>query len=138
MNLFDRHDIDYFDPSEFAAFILALEPIDQALVELALQALVVNFTLVESKWVSALPEDVFQLRLGPTRSNVLKRLNVDIQRQASRPDPLLLRIYFTTVAEKPLILAAYDKLAAPARTEQKRIIALATSRRRLLDREIDK
>lgn len=138
MNLIDRHAIDYFDPSEFAAFILALEPIDQALVELALQALVVNFTLVESKWVSALPEDVFQLRLGPTRSNVLKRLNVDIQRQASRPDPLLLRIYFTTVAEKPLILAAYDKLAAPARIEQKRIIALATSRRRLLDREIDK
>ena len=138
MNLIDRHAIDYFDPSEFAAFILALEPIDQALVELALQALVVNFTLVESKWVSALPEDVFQLRLGPTRSNVLKRLNVDIQRQAGKPDPLLLRIYFTTVAEKPLILAAYDKLAAPARIEQKRIIALATSRRRLLDREIDK
>jgi hypothetical protein len=138
VNLIDRHAIDYFDPSEFAAFILALEPIDQALVELALQALVVNFTLVESKWVSALPEDVFQLRLGPTRSNVLKRLNVDIQRQAGKPDPLLLRIYFTTVAEKPLILAAYDKLAAPARIEQKRIIALATSRRRLLDREIDK
>lgn len=138
MNPFDRHAIDYFDPSEFAAFILALEPIDQALVELALQALVVNFTPVESKWVRALPEDVFQLRLGPTRSNVFKRLGVDFEGQSSNPDPLLLRIYFTTLAEKPLILAAYDKLAAPARIEQKRIIELATSRRRLLERKIDK
>jgi hypothetical protein len=138
VNLSDRHAIDYFDPSEFAAFILALESIDQALVELALQALVVDFTPSDSKWVSTLPEDVFQLRLGPTRANVLKRLNIDIKRQARRPHPLLLRIYFTTATKKPLILAAYDKLAAPGRIEQKKIIELATSRRRLFDRTMDK
>lgn len=138
MNRFDRHAIDYFDPSEFATFILALKPIDQALVELALQTMVVDFTPSDSKWVSALPEDVFQLRLGPTRANVLKRLNVDVEGQSRNHDPLLLRIYFTKVTKKPLILAAYDKLAAPFRSEQKRIIELATSRRRMLERAIDK
>jgi hypothetical protein len=138
VNRFDRHAIDYFDPSEFATFILALKPIDQTLVELALQTMVVDFAPSDSKWVSALPEDVFQLRLGPTRANVLKRLNVDIDRQSRNHNPLLLRIYFTKVTKKPLILAAYDKLAAPLRSDQKRIIELATSRRRMLDREVDK
>jgi hypothetical protein len=138
VNRFDRHAIDYFDPSEFATFILALKPIDQTLVELALQTMVVDFAPSDSKWVSALPEDVFQLRRGPTRANVLKRLNVDIERQSRNHNPLLLRIYFTKVTKKPLILAAYDKLAAPLRSDQKRIIELATSRRRMLDREVDK
>jgi hypothetical protein len=138
VNRFDRHAIDYFEPSEFATFILALKPIDQTLVELALQTMVVDFAPSDSKWVSALPEDVFQLRLGPTRANVLKRLNVDIERQSRNHNPLLLRIYFTKVTKKPLILAAYDKLAAPLRSDQKRIIELATSRRRMLDREVDK
>lgn len=138
MNLFDRHAIDYFDAVEFTTFILALEPIDQTLTELAMQTLVVDFTQVESAWISALPEDVFQLRLGPTRANVLKRLGLDLSGQAKIRKPLLLRIYFAQVTKKPIVLAAYDKLALPSRLDQKRMIELATSRRRLIEEPVDK
>lgn len=130
--------VSVFDVEELQSFLESLDAVDAAIVLQALSSLLPHSATLKPGWIKQLPNDVWQLRLGPTRHNVL-RILPEVPGLQDLPDrPVLIRVYFTLQGERAVVLCAYNKLPYPSREAQKQAMVLAVERTSSLSRILDK
>lgn len=126
-----------FDEVETRAFMNSLNDIDQQLVAEAIASLIPRWEGVIGGWIKQLPNGLLQLRIGPTRRKVLRRLQVAEPRGFSNAR-LLVRVYFMIHETKPVLLCVYDKAADSSRSTQQQIMSVARSRQANWMKNLDK
>jgi hypothetical protein len=130
--------VSVFDVEELQSFLETLDAVDAAIVLQALSTLLPDGTNLKPGWIKNLPNEIRQLRLGPTRHKVLRILPELPELQGLPDQPMLLRVYFTVLGERPVVLCAYNKRLSPSRETQKQSMALAIERRVILSHNLDK
>jgi hypothetical protein len=65
-----------FDEVETTAFMASLNDIDQQIVADVIASLLPRWNEVNGNWIKRLPNELLQLRIGPTRRKVLEHLQV--------------------------------------------------------------
>jgi hypothetical protein len=126
-----------FDEVETTAFMASLNDIDQQIVADAIASLLPRWNEVNGKWIKRLPNELLQLRIGPTRRKVLEHLQVSEPPLFSNTR-LLVRVYFAIHRNSPVLLCAYDKAADSSRSTQQRHMAVARERQDTWAKRLDK
>lgn len=121
-----------FDHVEFENFMTTLPPSDQVAVQVAVETLLPNYSDLGSRWITALPDGLLQLRIGPTQKHVLRRADIE-NAHSPKNQRILLRLYFAEQSGRITVLSCYNKAADPSRATQQHFIALATSRMKLIE-----
>lgn len=130
--------VSVFDVKELQSFLETLDAVDAAIVLQALFTLLPKGNNLKPGWIKHLPNEIRQLRLGPTRHKVLRILPELPDLQGLPDQPMLLRVYFTFLGEQPFVLCAYNKGLNHSRDTQKQSMALAVERKNILSQNLDK
>ncbi len=113
---------------EFSAFLESLETEDRILVAMFLDTLAKYGPDVDGRWFKTLPDDLIQVRIGPTRQVVGSRLGLSL---STPSEPMLIRIYLIESGPNIVILNGYDKEKDRSRATQQAAIRLANLRAEL-------
>lgn len=127
-----------FDVEELQSFLETLDAVDAAIVLQSLSTLLPNGNNLTPGWIKHLPNEIRQLRIGPTRHKVLRILPELPELQRLPDQPMLVRVYFTFLGNQAVVLCAYNKRLSPSRDRQKQSMALALERRVILGHSLDK